>query len=288
MILFLLALLTSIAAQADENTSVLNTIRSNSDLYVTTDFNGPSIGRFGDNPGENYNVFQSGPWPLYLYHTLDFKYHFLPFQNFGMELSAKQDLVSGVRNEYGEISPQFGFYDPQFWYEHSSLVENSWLRLAGQISIFPGVTDYSRENLTKLFSTAFDTTFNFKIKNYSWSAYVFNRIQPTFYRHPQKNGPYDYRRETMFFKVGHFVGYSLSNRFQLTHSSVFDCNHFSDAKSWGDLESSSDDRMKLQLNYFSPGGFLRAGAYLQTLAFQPRLNTSIVGLDLTLNLLQHR
>jgi hypothetical protein len=240
--------------------------------------------------GTNYNPFMRGSWPIYVYHTLDGLYRLDDVNGLGLELSAKQDLVHGARDNDGfTIEPTFTAYDPQLWYSRARVLDNSWFSMNGQASIFPAVTDYSRAHQTMLFSAALDTTWFLKLPYRRWNAYFTTRFRPTFYEQTQPPGGFGEhwgeQRERLYLSTGHFLGYRISDSFEVNTSSVFDLNYFAtdaDAFNRGD---GNDDRAQLKLNYFLPRGFGRLGTFLQGIVANPRFESTIVGLDLTINLL---
>jgi hypothetical protein len=275
--------LPEISMQSTGSNGFVSDFISKSDLMLNVRLNGQSLGQ----PlGVTHNVFNRTPWPIYFYHSADAIYHFDRSKQVGLEVSATQDLVNGVRSDpqFDPVTREFTIYDPQLWYKQNSLLESDALRLDGQVSIFPGVTEYSRNAQGMLFSTALDATLNLKLRDYRWTAYFMGRVRPSFYNQTQPTKMFD-SHERLFLSAGHFVGYHISNSFELTNSSLLDCNYSADTSGPFIRGDANDDRTQVQLNYYTPHGFARLGAYVQGLIVDPRLATTVVGLDLTFNLI---
>ncbi|MGK5085871.1 hypothetical protein WDW37_21490, partial [Bdellovibrionota bacterium FG-1] len=172
-------------------------------LSWTARLNGQAL---GESLGTAYSPFARGPWPIYFYHTVDSVYSLNGKSSLGLELSATQDLVHGVRDSsHYPIEPTFTIYDPQIWYHQGGLLDNEVFRLDGQVSLFPPLTSYSRNYQEMLMSAAFDTTWNMKLKDHRWTAYLTTRVRPTFYS--QNQPPLEYphfgeQRERLFVSAG--------------------------------------------------------------------------------------
>jgi hypothetical protein len=256
-------------------------IFSKTDLIWTGQLNGPSL----DRPfGTNYNAFQQNYGPMYVYHTLDTIHHFDSTNNVGLELSAKQDFGHAVPGRDGfMVEPGFTLNDPQFWFRHNGVIETSWLKIDAALNVFPGLTSYSREQDYMLFSTALDGTYHIKLPDYRWNAYFSTRVRPTFYSLGGQT-PY-WKHEQLFLSTGHFVGYHFTDNYELTSSSALDLNYYADGSGRFIRGDGYDDRTQLEFNYYTSNGLIRVGAYVQSLIAEPRLETSSVGIDLTINFL---
>jgi hypothetical protein len=264
--------------------SVGEHILSHTDLYWTGQLNGPSL---GTSMSRNYNPFQNDYGPMYLYHTIDAINYLGWSDTVGVEVSAKQDFGRAVPNREGwPVTPVFTANDPQIWYRHNGVLDLPFLRVDGALSLFPGVTDYSRTQDYMLLSTALDGTYHIKTASHPWNLYFTTRVRPTFYT---RKSPYFYwKQEQVFFSTGHYLGYRFSDRFELAHSSALDFDYYTDGSGTFLRGNAYDDRHALQLNYYIPAGYGRIGAYVQGLIAHPALETSTVGIDLTINFLRHR
>jgi hypothetical protein len=253
----------------------------NVDMYYGFFLNGPSI---GSDWGTTYSPFQQGTWPMYIYHTLDAQYHFDRTHLIGVEVSSHQDLTSGVTPSgwTAPVSPKFDFNDPQFWYTKKGVLNNRYFSTDAQFSVWPAVTSYSLDQMGEYFSAAVDTTWNLKLRDYRWNTYFTTRIRPTVYGTLINNDTYN--REWMYMSAGYYVGYTLSNSWQINLSGVFDCNLYADNVQLWNRGDGTDDRAQLELNYYL-GHVARIGGYFQSVVTNPSLVSSIVGLDITINML---
>jgi hypothetical protein len=290
----------NISTAAGPDTGVLSRALSKADLFWTGQLNGPS---FNGPIDRNYNAFQNSYNPLYIYHTLDSIYHLDSSNSIGVELSAKQDVsaplstfvaLDGTTQTDGvtRLDHTFTLNDPQFWIRHSGLLDSRWLKVDVALSVFPGLTDYSRNQDHALLSTALDGTYHVKIPDYRWNLYFTSRVRPTVY---SQGGPFStWKHEELFLSTGHYLSYHFNSSFELAHSTAFDCDLYKgpvDPSKFGSpngnyvLGNAYDDRTQLELNYYVSGGFARVGLYAQSLIWNPALDTSIVGVDLTFNFL---
>lgn len=237
-------------------------------------FNGPALGHTFQ---ESYNPYTNSIWPVQMFHSIGATHYFNKYYSLGIEGSGVQDVAYGVQNEFGEITPQMSIFDPSLKFQRASAYENSWMHLGLGITYFIPATDFSRQQ-GKTGSFAFDQTWNYKPENRLWSFNLSTRLQPSFYREIPQGA------QTFFFSVGHQVGYSFTDYFEIIHSSLFDLNQSGGKKSLFDFDNASLDRTQVQMNFYTPKKILRFGAYLQALVFDARFETTTIGIDLTLGL----
>jgi hypothetical protein len=272
-------------SQLASSTSFWEDLGHRTDFNYFGQFNGPAFGR----PLiENHNVFEEGPWPIYLYHEATLAFHPAPDFKFGMGLAATQDLAEGVNNRWGTpVKPSFTVFHPRVFASHQRIFDTGWLRLAGELSVLLPTSDYAQQE--RVFAgVSFNQTWNIRVPR-GWTLNFTTQVQPTFYQYEL---PIDYdgfQRETLFVAAGHYLSYQFNRNFELSTSSIFDARHMSNAPGgiW-DFGSAAEDRLKIQLDYYHGSGIFRLGAFVQNVIARPRLDTSIVGANLTINFLRSR
>lgn len=256
------------------------------DLFYGFFLNGPSLG--SNNVNTTYSPWQQGTWPTYIYHTLDMQYHFDRSNLVGFEISNHQDIASGVTPSgfTTPVEPQMYFNDPQFWYTRRGVLSNRYFSMDLQFNAWPGITSPSQQSGEYL-SASLDTTWNMNLRDRRWTAYFTTRVRPYFYTQPQPDPTPEnsyLKNEWLYVSAGYYVGYSLSDSWQVNLSGVFDNDMYADVNQFWNHGDGSDDRAQLELNYFA-GRFARIGAYFQSVVTAPSLVSSIVGLDITINLM---
>jgi hypothetical protein len=256
------------------------------DLYYTGNFSGPSL---GSDPSRTWNAFGRSQDTPYVYHTLDFNYHFDRQNLVGFEVAAKHDM-----REYTQPSPPgyipnnpdpiWSWQDPQFWYKRSSILDMRYFWTDTMLSIFPGMTDYSANTMGKIASFAWDTTWNMKLRDYRWTLYFTSRVMPTVYSDRVQGADDFAMRDWMYLSAGYYLGYRLAPSWQINTTAVFDCGVQSTLDQDFYHTDAYDDRVGFELNYYV-GRLARIGTYVQTIVTDPTLDKTIVGLDVTVNIL---
>jgi len=275
-------------AQAATSESALSSIISHSKVQYFGALNGPALGR----PfGESYNVYSStGLWPIQAYHELTYGYFFGSQYSVGLQVAGDQNIASGVVPAPGwtAIQPGLTVYDPVLQFSRSSLIDTRWLNVYTLVQASLPVTSYS-QNLTRITQLTWDLTWTFKLPYPGWFAGLTTRVQPTFYRQPRPSPESWMNRQTFFASAGHFLGYQFSDKFQLKTTSTLDFDHTNDGinGAW-DFGTGNFDRVRLQADYFLFARTARVGGWVQTPIFQPAVQNTIVGLDLSWDILPVR
>jgi hypothetical protein len=254
------------------------------DLFYGFYLNGPSLNAPW---GTTYSVWQQDTWPIYIYHTLDFQYHFDRVNLVGFEISAHQDLFSNITPTkwISPANPQLYGNDPQFWYTRKAVLDNRYFSTDVSFNVWPGITDPSVQS-TQYFSASLDTTWNFKPADRRWTTYVATRLRPYLFGQYQPSDSFTHN-EWFYASAGYYVGYNLTPSWQVNLSGVFDADLYADANQIWNRGDAADDRAQLELNYFA-GRWARIGVYTQTVVTNPQLIDTVVGLDITVNMLSAR
>jgi hypothetical protein len=250
------------------------------DVYYNGFFNGPSL----DGASQTtWNPWSNGPAAFYIYHSFDVDYHFDRTNLVGFELSDKQSIVSRPNAFTGKLDePSHEINDPQIWYKRSGILTNSAFSLDSRFSIWPAMTTYSVNDMGPILSLAWDTTWNLQFLGSSWSSYFTSRVRPTFYSDIYR--PDGYMREWMYLSAGYYLGYSLSQSWQVNASAAFDCMFYAQNDQFYARGDSSADRVQFELNY-NLGRLARIGAYVQAGVIDPSTSKATAGLDVTVNFL---
>ena len=258
-------------------------MRSRSSFEYYLRVNGPSIGgTIHGEVGESYNPFVSGRWPVQVFHSLTYGFRIDDKTTAALEGSAVQDVARGVVDKFGyPVNPAWTLFHPAVRVSRTSMLDNSLFSMSFDATVFFPTSSFAQKQ-TMLFSLALDQTWNVKLPASRWSTGLNTRIQPTAYKQALPQDQYDSQRRLLFISGGPFVNFRISDRFELANTSLFDCDKYAGRDSLLDFDSASDDRVQSQLNYYSPGRMARVGAYVQSVVFQPGLDTSTVGMDLTL------
>lgn len=249
------------------------------DIYYTAFFNGPSL---DGAPETTWNRWSNSAAAFYIYHAFDVDYHFDRTNLVGFEISAKQNLVARASPYGGIEEPSTQFNDPQFWYKRSGMISNPVVSLDSRFSIWPAVTTFETIELAQIASAAWDTTWNFKFLDRSWSSYFTTRVRPTFFTDIYAAD--GYTREWMYLSAGYYVGYSFSQSWQVNFSAGFDCSFYAQNDQFWTRSDSSADFGQLELNY-NIGRLARIGAYVQAGIIEPSMSKATAGLDVTVNFL---
>lgn len=280
-----------LATGSSSNVTTANAPRSSGqkfidrfDVFYGLFLNGPSL---GSSWGTTYSPFQQDTWPMYIYHTMDMQYHLDRNSMIGMEVSAHEDLFSGITPSKWSTpaNPELSFNDPQLWYKRKSVLNNRYFSTDLQFDVWPAVTSYSVNQMGEYFSAGIDSTWNLKLRDYRWTAYFTTRLRPYIYGEYQPGDTYN--RDWFDFAAGYYVGYNLTPHWQVNVSGVFDGDLYANSAQMANLGQFSDDTAQLELNYFV-GHIARIGTFFQTVVTSPSLVNSIVGLDITVNFLTAR
>jgi hypothetical protein len=232
------------------------------------------------NSNETYNIFVPDVAPIQLYHSTSIYFQVSPDLTFGFGVDAVQNLANNVVGNTGIIrGSNFTLYDPTLNFTFPNLIQVPGWTVFTSASMSLVLTEASM-NIGRV--TSINLNQNWRVFNYpsDWSYGFDVNINPQFYTEPFPAG-FSFRK-TFYMSMGHFLSYRISPQVSITNTTTFDFDHRTPTETGVFAFSPAlDDRMRFSL-WVNPNVFpmfLSFGGYFQFLIWNPRVDTSIFGLD---------